>query len=471
MAAISSVTSVVPVVCVPVQLSLEIPWSLFPEPPATEGKRTELRYEFMNLVPAEMLPMESRPGFIGYNHTYTDDDKFLKVDVPIVTQVPAATEPDQAFKQALRILAGPPHGVSVFEVAGAFNSKKLAVLDPSKNALLGHTFTLSFQSETKLVTSQHFTLVWAAVNNRLAIVAGSGMSKSMTHKTAATWDGLLRTLANAVYPQAAATPPTSLDRTRFDGLISSNLAVASEYLFQCAEKDFRARDLSSSLLSTMSGLVPTEATPWTAILRAFQGPILTFNYDIATEIAAGREPLDFKSERGRRLVQHAMISPSEPVFTHKLTHLSGKDATPANVLTEKLRDVVLHLHGIYTQSESIVLRPQTYLDAAGTVPRLFQELAEASYVFLYIGVKGILSDPDLVPFWRWEEVRYALGHHVFGARPMEHTHLVLHRSAEDISTVLPRGADNLAALPYIRSVPYGDHPDLDSFVLSALNPL
>lgn len=64
----------------------------------------------------------------------------------------------------------------------------------------GFSVNLSCESKHLSLSAAEFNLRWAAANNRIALVTGSGVTKNMVpHATCADWPGLLRKLYSSVW--------------------------------------------------------------------------------------------------------------------------------------------------------------------------------------------------------------------------------------------------------------------------------
>lgn len=315
------------------------------------------------------------------------------------------------FSKVIQGIVGAP----LFEVkeeifGGSVSSRRFVPGSPSLNVLLRRQFVrVELDANEMQFSEDQFTLLWAAHNKKLVLVTGTGVTRSISNDPSSLWGGFLTTIIGSVWP-----PP---DAGTFSNDVFNSLQAdphaQSEYLLFCAERDQRLPRVTSETLRIMSALVPDEhgAHPWYTALQNFTGSILTFNYDIALEIAIGRAPKDL-----------------------------------ANVQAHtQLEQYVVHMHGIFTDDESIVLKQQTYIDAAKVVPGYLVSLADSGCVFLYVGVNGVLSDPDLSPFWRYEQIHHAIQKN----RPLNKTHFVIANQAENP----PFPADaNGNPMPFFRKV-------------------
>jgi hypothetical protein len=259
-----------------------------------------------------------------------------------------------------------------------------------------------------------FTLLWAARNEKLVLVMGTGVTMSITGKPTSMWSGFLSAVRQNVWPP---TDAGSFSDADFQAL-HTDAHAQSEYLLYCAERDERIQKVNAVTLKIMNDLgLPSEAggIAWRDTLENFAGLILTFNYDISLEVATGRYPKVIS-----RLGTHPVV--------------------------DCLHNVV-HLHGIFTDEESIVLKQKTYIDAAKVVPSVFYQLADDGRVFVYAGVSGVLSDPDLSPFWRYEEIH----HKIKKDRPAPRTHFVITRKNDQPNVPKGNGGD---AMSFFGRIPF-----------------
>lgn len=328
----------------------------------------------------------------------------------------------------LNFVASPPYKNVTHSVLNGGISTKVAELDdPCKNFLLGRSFeniACIARCETSEVTltENEFILLWASRNNRLALVTGTGLSRQLTDNQLALWSPFLLNLRQSVWPDDNLG---SFDLNFFNNL-SADPHAQSEYLYARAKDDHRENTLVAQILRVISGLLPVEpvATAWRNTLLNFVGPILTFNYDISLEVAIGRIPI------------------------------SSSEGNLPELLNSKMAHHVVHLHGIFTE-QSAVLNQDTYLSAVQHVSNAFVTLAKMGFVFVYVGVNGFLNDPDLSPYWRWEDVQHTLKH-----RKCKKSHFVIFKDNEN--PPFPRRSDHTTEYPFFQKVSYTNHSEISS---------
>lgn len=342
---------------------------------------------------------------------------------------------EDAFNFMFTIFVNPLRVRKTHHITIGLQSNFMDYLDPTSNFFRGRSWKLECGNTTRSFTVDEYTLFWANRHNRLAIVTGTGLSISLTKNKLSTWTNFLNELRVRVWPLE---DPGTFDFALFEKLKDDSHAQ-SEYVYVCAERDKRTHIITSAILGIISQLIPAPEPleTWRTALNSFRGPILTFNYDVSLEVAIGRIPIDGSSSR-------------------------TLDILGRNLLNE-MEKYVIHLHGIFTDEQSIVLSQKTYLEAAKTVPNIFKTLAEQGYVFLYIGVNGVLTDPDLSPYWRWEDVC----HSIKNDRASPGTHFVLF--AEKKTPPFPVRTDNKTPFPFFRKISYADNdliPDITSFVVN-----
>jgi hypothetical protein len=389
---------------------------------------------------------------------------------------------DQVLENLLNYLSRPPLMIKT-EVFGVITSKKAVEDEPSKNFLLGrggpwllspstacsphislsdandsnndsrlipsYAVILYCEGRRKMLTEDEFTLYWATKHNRLALVTGTGVSMALTQNRLSLWDDFISYLRERIWPTSQeqslshsdnryASSSTSLDLQLFHSLCGDPHAQ-SEYLYLCAERDGCLHALVSEILQVVGQLIPLSEprSTWSGALAGFTGPILTFNYDIALEITVGRLPVTACAAYGVSPHPSNSQQPRDPRGSNSNTTTTQSqrsresDVTIASQMIHPFSQTVIHLHGIYTHDQSVVLRLQSYLEAVKAVSETFVSLAEQGFVFLCVGMKGVLSDPDLFPYWRWEDVRQRIQDR--RTRPSKRTHFVIFRKDEKVA--------------------------------------
>lgn len=179
--------------------------------------------------------------------------------------------------------------------------------------------------------------------------------------------------------------------------------------------------------------LPQPRAVWSNALEGFVGPMLTFNYDIALEITVGRLPVAACDSTNSSSNTSASTTSLFSTIARNDRN-EGHSEFQSGILSHSSSQTVVHLHGIYTHDQSVVLRLQSYLQAVKAVSETFVSLAEQGFIFLCVGIKGVLCDPDLFPYWRWEDVRQRI--HDRTTRPCKKTHFVIFREDEDV--IFPR---------------------------------
>lgn len=382
------------------------------------------------------------------------DPKYVVSNEMFELVVTASKTEEELMELAVREVVQ-PRLVSVIEqfAGGSIeNTRVIRHPDPTKCMFLGRSVQIMCGRFVKNLSVDDLTHLWAVANSRLVLVTGTGMTMSLTSNSASTWTNFLNQVKDSVWPVGVAQIVFSL--AKFEAL-KDDAHAQSEYLYKCAEREGVLPKVTSKILEVMSQLMPTEPakTAWKDALLPFSGPILTFNYDILLEVAIGRIPTSSVPARD--------------------VPIQAKD-----------NNNIVHIHGIFTHDESIVLRQRTYLEAAKKVPDYFSMLADEGSIFLYIGVNGVLRDPDLAPFWRYEAIQHAIGE-----RRVPHTHFVLFKGTETPpfplrdqlpapnSTGATAGAINAvpamvdpatggppSSLAFFKKIPYSSHTDISNIV-------
>jgi hypothetical protein len=307
---------------------------------------------------------------------------------------------------------------------GTVNVIRQVQMKPEINALLASgPITVICGASSRRLSEDGFTLLWAVRNDKLVIVTGTGASFSLTGEQTSKWWPFLQALVGQVWPP-------NQTRTEFDRELFARLEphAQSEYVYLIASREGRLPDITNHIFAIMQGLQPRNRDPWFKALGRFCGHILTFNYDVALEVALTRSPVSVDDNTSFEAPGNTQGHP---------------------------RNVIYHMHGIFTHDRSIVLRQESYLQAAKRVPGLMVQLAQDNKVFLYVGVTGVLSDPDLSIFWRHEGVQYEVG-----SRVLNRAHFVFQRNGASARTkALPHDARN-REFTFFRGVPYEEHDDI-----------
>lgn len=418
---------------------------------------------------------------------------------------------DQIMENLLEYLCRPPLTIRT-EVFGVITSKRPVEDDPLKNFLLGrgsrlptnmggiakeneHTngqfkdddmtygVVIGCDGRERKFTEDEITLYWAARHNRLALVTGTGVSMALTQNRLSLWDDFILHLRREIWPTRTEyeeqrrikgqqfshmyQSKSTFDLELFKSL-SGDPHAQSEYLYLCAERDDCLHTLVSEILQIVGQLVPLpeQRKVWSEALLGFSGPILTFNYDIALEIVVGRLPATACASIAS--LSDIELSHSTTISDHKYGKYrsnSGRSQSqdPTHFQAHSISQTVMHLHGIYTNDQSVVLRLQSYLDAVKTVSETFVSLAEKGFIFLFVGIKGVLCDPDLFPYWRWEDVRQRIQDHA--TRPCKRTHFAIFRKDEDIIfprriTINPHEDDKYSFFKSIIAESYDEIPSI-----------
>jgi hypothetical protein len=358
-------------------------------------------------------------SYLGHEtHTYKYDPTEGKFSCFIVTPADGAAA---AIKKVLEELAKAPYE-EVTRCLGDRETLETVRGCPDNNPFLARgPINLVCGASSRRLSEDGFTLLWAVQNDKLVIVTGAGASFSLTREPTSMWWPFLQTLIDRVWPPNQ--PRTVFDRELFARLEPH---AQSEYVYLIASREGRLPDIANHIFAIMHGLQPRNRDPWFKALGRFCGHILTFNYDVALEVALTRSPVSVDDNTSFEAPGNTQGHP---------------------------RNVIYHMHGIFTHDRSIVLRQESYLQAAKRVPGLMVQLAQDNKVFLYIGVTGVLSDPDLSIFWRHEGVQYEVG-----SRALRHAHFVFQINTRAVGT-LPHDARD-REFSFFRGVPYAEHDDI-----------
>jgi hypothetical protein len=208
---------------------------------------------------------------------------------------------------------------------------------------------------------------------------GAGVASAVTGGAAcASWHGLLLDGIEQCR-QSVLVPPGWANRMRehlASGDAISYLAVADE-IKRRLEARAGGQDFGSWLKESVGSLTPTEEG-WELIsaIRHLGDVIITTNFDSLLE----REG-------------------PEPQLYEKWNAFHWKDDDWAGALEKK--PVVLHLHGMAAEPESVILSSADYqrilLDE---LDKIVSQYLSVSRRFLYIGCGDGLSDPHIAPLMR-----------------------------------------------------------------------
>ncbi len=263
---------------------------------------------------------------------------------------------------------------------------------------------------------------------RVVVIAGTGVSvvasgnPEIAGHHVATWVGLLGhgiahcTDRGAITPEVAnhLTAQLKLDET--DLLITAAETVSQRLRGQ-SPGVFRGwlKDSISQLKVQAPALI--EA------LQALGGLIATLNYDTLIEQATGRRAVTWQQ---------------------------------ADVVTDVLRntlpDAVLHLHGVYTEPESVILGLKSYLEVRDDAhaSHVLRSLA-LNRTLLFVGCGDTVSDPNFTRLIEWakDALDDVTPHHVFLCRQSER----------------PAFQAKLRDAPWLQPLAYGDdYADLVPFL-------
>ena len=209
---------------------------------------------------------------------------------------------------------------------------------------------------------------------------GAGVASAVTGGAAcASWHGLLLDGIEQCR-QRVSVPPGWVERMR-EHLASADaisyMAVADE-VRRRLETRAEGRDFGSWLHESVGSLTPTEEG-WEllSVIRSLGQVIVTTNYDTLLE-REGRQPA---------------LHPKWNAFTWNDDQWR---------LAPEQKPVVLHLHGMAANPQSVILSSADYqrlvLDKLDQVVSQYVFLSRR---FLYIGCGDGLSDPHIAPLMRW----------------------------------------------------------------------
>ncbi|GAA1531042.1 SIR2 family protein [Kribbella lupini] len=263
-------------------------------------------------------------------------------------------------------------------------------------------------------------------NNRVIVVVGSGVSVAATDNApTASWLGLIRSGIDYVEENVPGLPETWAEGARGDlqrgadhmpSLLSAATKVSTELSAhaQAAYKRWMRRDVGE-LKVTSPTLVES--------IVGLACPILTTNYDQILEEVSGRQSAVWKRPDQMQAV------------------IQGRSNS------------IGHLHGIWSETDSIVLGIETYaaITADNAAMGLEQALAVAKSL-VFIGCGSGLSDPNFGSLRRWLKNTFP---------STENLHYRLCTKAE-VAQLNTEHRDE----PIV-PVPYGDsHDELDGFLRS-----
>jgi len=265
-----------------------------------------------------------------------------------------------------------------------------------------------------------------AINQRLVVVVGAGVAMGATRgESSASWIGLLKNGAERCFALRLAD---ASERAR---ILADVEAGSTDRLLSAAEAIARhlgapdGGEYVAWLRDTVGSLETKDGTVIDA-LRGFGCRIATTNYDSLIEDSTGFQPVTWQ-DRARAQ-----------------TWFSGEDTRQ-----------VLHLHGHWRSSGSVVLGIRSYEDVLRD--RYTQTLLRAlplGYSLLFVGFGAGLSDPNFGALLRFVD-------DVFRETTNRHYRLVLEQEVAEVKG---------GGLPRLFPVTYGKaHGDLGPF-LNALVP-
>jgi hypothetical protein len=195
----------------------------------------------------------------------------------------------------------------------------------------------------------------------VAVLAGSGVTRAITDRQDADWNGLLNRVAGNLDDK---------EHDRVSYLLNHDLHAASHFLVKYFHDKGRKQDLENLLEQYTRDMICDAdfKSPLAQPLIKFDGPVVTFNYDEVLESTLSRLKADTQQDGGTE----------------------GREFSEA----------VVHLHGV-SRGDAFILSQESYLKHATKTSSFLKHLAD-KHLILCVGVGAALDDPDLHPWYNYE---------------------------------------------------------------------
>jgi hypothetical protein len=262
------------------------------------------------------------------------------------------------------------------------------------------------------------------------LVIGSGVSAATTAGAAcATWSGLIENAIGFITPR---TDNGQMWREMVDAQLriareGSDPDQLEQAANQVGQKFLRIgrQPYADWLDDTIGSLIVEDDSVIKALIE-IDAPILTTNYDTLIENVSGRQGYHWLQPRE---LQRAIIN----------------------------KNAIAHVHGIYTNPESIVLTAADYA-RQGDSPAVqaLQQALSASKTMIYIGCGGTLEDPNFSRLLDWHR-------QTFKESAVRHYRLC--RDGELSDLIKTHSSDNITPVSF-----GAEHSDLGQFLRGLGNP-
>jgi len=226
--------------------------------------------------------------------------------------------------------------------------------------ILGRWMQLNLPDDCSVFENEHQVyLDFKVRKGEVALLTGAGATKALTNNQAEDWIQLLKRVRNDL----------NLEKPYDDFIDKHPHAAAQKVIDLLSTKKKDDVKLEQSLKQFTFGATDKVNTscPFAEVVRGFQGPILTFNYDEALEKVCWR------------------------------TNRKPSDEDEASIRSNS----VIHLHGV-SRGDSFLLSQESYIEHATETSRFLKKISDEGYMLLFVGVGGALLDPDLEPFYQYE---------------------------------------------------------------------
>ena len=234
------------------------------------------------------------------------------------------------------------------------------LFDGLGSKILGRWMQLHLPNDCSVFENEHQVyLDFKVRKGEVALLTGAGATKALTNNQAEDWIQLLKRVRNDLNFEKP-----------YDAFIDKHPhAAAQKVIDLLSTKKKDDVKLEQSLKQFTFGATDKVNTscPFAEVVRGFQGPILTFNYDEALEKVCWR------------------------------TNRKPSDEDEASIRSNS----VIHLHGV-SRGDSFLLSQESYIEHATETSRFLKKISDEGYMLLFVGVGGALLDPDLEPFYQYE---------------------------------------------------------------------
>ena len=250
--------------------------------------------------------------------------------------------------------------------------------------------------------------------NRATLIVGTGLSMSCSsNANGANWVGFLRQSIDWAieHTQAGSTWKTTVEMVLSSALEEgdTNMLISAASLIANKIGELGAQGKHNWLTATI-GALPLVDSSWARALDKLRCPILTTNYDTLIEQATGRS-------------------------TASWTNTSNMQ----KVLARTSNDVG-HLHGVWSESDSVVLSEADYTRVLHSAPlQALQQAASSVTSLVYVGVGDGLDDPNFSQLLGWHR-------QTFGASDVPHFRLCRDSELEGLKRV--HGSDHITPVSY-----------------------